>query len=258
MIQWFREWRSRRREQKEDFGRDNFLQRLLEDVQQRQVNTIVADGIVGRSVPHPVRALVDIANSYVRQLRDLGIAEVSDAPVEAQDGKGWLQGNAAAFEWLSDKAADALEDSTRRGEIRVILRRIVSTSEDMKTLATWIEERHPATDFGGTNPAEGRRPEISLRSDDAGRLVKAWELGTSQVKIQTTVGLDGDIVTRIDHSVTGDEGAALRELHNMAVDTSLTTWQGLIDSIGAFVGAFVSLVRPAANRGSGPAADDSK
>jgi hypothetical protein len=77
----------------------SFVNELVEDALQRQVDTVLTTGITGRGMPHPIRALIDINNSYFRKLRDLNYATAKEIPSDAGDGKGWLSGNSPGLQW---------------------------------------------------------------------------------------------------------------------------------------------------------------
>ena len=63
---------------------------------------------------------------------------------------------------------------------------------------------------------------------------KAWELGTDEVVIQTTVQIDGDVVTRIYSDYTERDLVELMKLHEMSVNTSIRSWKNLLDTVNAF------------------------
>ena len=56
--------------------------------------------------------------------------------------------------------------------------------------------------------------------------------------MQTTIDIDGDLVTRIDKSYSDARGAHVRELHENSIKISLGTWNSLVDGAIKLVGHF--------------------
>ena len=80
-----------------------------------------------------------------------------------------------------------------------------------------------------------------MTPDERVTLRKIWEVGTETVMLQTTIQLDGDVLTRL-RPFRDDTDAAryerLHTLHREGVETALATWQTLIDTAVRFVGLF--------------------
>jgi hypothetical protein len=207
-----------------------WAERFLDDLKERQVNTIIADGISGRAMTHPVRGLCDVANTYFRKLRDGGFVDSSKIAADILDGNRWLKGDHKAFELLEQCASEALHQAVSDGD-RIIYQRIVSTASQLKSIAYGILTRHPGIDWSGARASDETLPEISLPPEERAAIAKAWELGTAVVAIQTTIGLDGDLVTRIGREHVGPSSAVLRQIHDESVRTSIGTWESLVKGI---------------------------
>lgn len=67
-------------------------------------------------------------------------------------------------------------------------------------------------------------------------LRKVWEVGTEEIVAQTAISLDGDIVTRVTPLLLRAEGKPLLDIHERAVNTSVSYWKGLVDTLLAVVG----------------------
>jgi hypothetical protein len=59
---------------------------------------------------------------------------------------------------------------------------------------------------------------------------KAWELGLEEIKMQTIVQLDGDVITRMTPDVA-QAGGALPSIHQKGVDAAIGIWRLLVDVI---------------------------
>lgn len=237
-----------------------WLEDLAGDLLHRQVDTIVTDGITGRGMPHPVIALLDIHNSYLRKLVRIGKVPATgrDWPAEAHDHFDWLLPNVAAEQWLVAKALEALHDDSLKGVDRCVLMRIVATCTSLMPIVARLEREH-ADAFNGkllrkagvtqapaSSSVPGSRlyytvdwseplPEVSLKRKEHAALSKAWELGSDTVALQTVSTLDGDIITRVTEEYTRDAHGVVRQIHREAVSLSLTTWELLVKGVSGFL-----------------------
>lgn len=236
---------------------------LAQDLLQRKVDTIVTDGITGRAMPHPIIALLDINNTYLRKLMTLRVVdpENPDLPADAHDDKNWLFPNVAAQKWLVSKALDGLKRQDLKTSDRAILQRIVATCTELMPIVARLEKAHSQT-FGAvlrdakvtSSPADPKAqqsrqyyaidwsnalPDLDheLERQEHAALSKAWELGSATVALQTISMLDGDIISHVTEQYAGDAGAVIRQIHKEAVNLSFTTWEVLAKSIGSFVEA---------------------
>jgi hypothetical protein len=71
---------------------------------------------------------------------------------------------------------------------------------------------------------------------------KVWEIGTEEIVAQTSISLDGDIVTRITPLMLRADGKPLLEIHERAVNTSVAYWKGLVDTLLAVVDRAISTI----------------
>jgi hypothetical protein len=238
--------------------RETWLSALVQDLAQRKVDTIVADGITGRAVPDPLTALLDIHNTYFRKLIRLGLVDLSKKADWGGivDSRGWLLGNDAARNWLLERALEGLGRPGLKPAEACVLQRIVSTCGALEPIVAQIERTAPPPESpaprgasvwpgtaAGTNPSEAsrqyymkprRRPALELTRQDHAALSKAWELGVDTIALQTVAMLDGDMITRIADQYTGDSHAILRQIHREAVEISLSTWELLVKGIASF------------------------
>lgn len=210
-----------------------WAERFIDDVKERQVNTIITDGISGRAMTHPVRGLCEIANTYAHKLSRAGFLDVSKLPEghPAVGKKGGLKGNHHAFELLK-KAAEQASKGKLKDDDDYIFQRIVSTSRELESVAHRLEPANPDIDWDSALASHERLPEPQgLTMEDRMAIVKAWEIGTSVVVMQTTIGLDGDLVTRVTRNHLGPSSAVVRQLHDDSVRTSISTWESLVKGI---------------------------
>lgn len=207
--------------------RKTWLSELIEDVEQRKVDTIVArSGITGRAMPEPVAAWLDIHNAYWRALQEQGLIDERDAPKEAAKFSGgkWLLPDSEARELLVARAQQGLEVLGGKPADLCVLRRIRSTCRELEPIVATLE----ASMSESSNKAT---PPLGLSRKERAALSKAWELGTDAVVMQTIVMLDGDIITRIAEQYTDDAHVIVRQIHQQAVETSIDTWERLVNGV---------------------------
>ncbi|WP_420387336.1 hypothetical protein [Roseivirga sp.] len=65
-------------------------------------------------------------------------------------------------------------------------------------------------------------------------LKKAYDIGTSRVALQTIIGLDGDVTTRIAKSFADNQIPLVNELHHDGIRLSVNYWEKLIDALTKF------------------------
>lgn len=64
---------------------------------------------------------------------------------------------------------------------------------------------------------------------------KVWEIGTDEIVAQTVIALDGDVVTRLVPLLAQPEGRGMLDVHQLAVNTSVAYWRGMVETLLSFV-----------------------
>jgi hypothetical protein len=234
----------------------NRLEHLLSDLFSLEVNTIIKQGMTATKMPNLAHALIDVARDYGLALNRMG-AEPADLPSDAslatfQALRHRASSHARKLEGLPDDAREAQRARTSTKELTdeegsklLLLCRIRDTSDQMQALFldTKGEPRKDrrgmavAFDRGAANAfADG---DFALLDKHLLALRKAWELGTEEVVMQTVVYLDGDVITRVRADFASAENRPMLEVHQGAVNTSITFWRGLIDVVRSLFGTMV-------------------
>lgn len=227
-----------------------WARRFLDDVSERQVNTIIAtDGILGRTMGHELSGLVQITNSYFRALKAGGFdvlppdkivenkqkskqdEDYETLLVDAFDKNSAMKGNSAAFGVLETLAAHALDEASVGNPNRIVYQRIASMSSQLKSIVRPFEDEVDDAMWSGARSRNVVLPILEFEPEQRAVIVKAWELGTSKVAIQTTISLDGDLVTRIAPEYLDKSGEVVRSIHSEAVRISINTWESLLKGI---------------------------
>lgn len=80
----------------------------------------------------------------------------------------------------------------------------------------------------------------ALKTADVVTIRKAWDVGTELVVMQSTIQIDGDVVTRLLKGRDTAGSAVMIGVHKDAVDVSFRYWSFLIDALGRFAGKAVN------------------
>ncbi len=68
-----------------------------------------------------------------------------------------------------------------------------------------------------------------LGAEDATRIRKIWEVGVERIVAQTTIQIDGDVITRIQDGLTDQQMRNLLQVQQSGVDTGVRYWSTLLD-----------------------------
>src|SRR5262245_58175783 len=222
---------------------DEVLEQLGNDLVTRQVNLIVAPGgMSAEPVPDdPTVTLREVYRWYYNKLSQQSEADkmrMGDeinayTPTQLKSG----------FESL----AHALEPFTNRTDVReaetsaeVIPPEELSAAERIVEAIAGVtdrmEYRMQSTSIALAKIAGKRANAEDLDARDLAVLRKAWEIGVDEVIMQTTIALDGDVVTRVDSRFCDDASKPLYGLHDEGVSAAMRTWKDV-------VGAAIDLMR---------------
>lgn len=73
--------------------------------------------------------------------------------------------------------------------------------------------------------------ELSLDLNEIMQLRKMYDIGTERILMQTRIGLDGDVTTRIAERFADRPVEVVNVLHHEAINISVRYWKGLIDIV---------------------------
>lgn len=212
--------------------------------------------------PNVAHALIDVARDYGLALNRLGAEPSPLADVVRlstfDDLRGRAVRRARVIQGLPEEQSQAhlaeqpsKELSDEEEANVLILCRIQDTSDQLKVL--FLDGDGDERKDGRSEPVSFNRASANTFTDadmpitDKQRLVlrKAWEIGTEAVVMQTVVYLDGDVITRIRPGYVKPEKRAMLDIHQKAVDTSISFWRTLVDVVRAIFGAAVGARSPA-------------
>ncbi len=214
------------------------LRTMAENVLTLEVNTILAPHIEAEKMPPPEHALIDIANDYRSWLRD----EHEQADMWRPDDVS--EASAAVFTRIRDAVAKLLagHEPQNRSDSN-LLERIKSNADQMLFIFGRLDAGGAAKVVLQRQPGEHRPAEVELLPEEVVVVRKAWELGLDEVVMQTTIQIDGDVVTRIRKGLNDQpDGPTVMKLHDKAVATATGFWSKLVDILGGAIRGLVDLL----------------
>lgn len=220
------------------------LENLVNDLFSLEVNTIVKQGMIATKMPNPAHALIDIAIDYGVALRRLGgdpgpsegeasFQVFDDLREGASKRARVLQGLSEDKDVAKSQVPKALTDSEAADVL--LLCRIRDSSDLLKVLFL-KSPRGTKTRFDRQSANDFEPGQLPLNDRQRLILRKAWEIGTEEVVLQTSVYLDGDVVSRLRPDYAAPEKNGFLQAHQRAVDTSITFWRALVDVVRSMFG----------------------
>jgi hypothetical protein len=208
------------------------LQRVADNLFTLEVNTIIKDNIMGTNAPSTGHALIDIVQDYETKLRDLG--EATGAQSTSLPVASW-----AKFDELRDRAGRMYDGkpaalapgrSLLRPEL-LMLCRIRDNCDQIKSIFEEVKKRSPG---GVLTFTRQQAPEVELLPEELMSIRKIWDIGTEEIVMQTVIQLGGDVVTRLHSAYTAERYQPLVRIHDGSVSISISTWNKLVETVGAF------------------------
>ncbi len=245
----------------------NFWEKIkhsTEDVSTLEINTILKSDMVCVKMPdNNLLALYQLSKTYHLKIMDLGVKYRGLLPttishcgdMKIEDGYNLFRGK-PKFIMAGDKSFKELRNCARLGircinkhkaeielpidEIRVdemILTRIEMQSYEINNLLKKYEIKEC---YGGdekrmfsTSKFLGQE-KIDLGFRDRQVIIKALDLGVERVVMQTRIGMDGDITTRISEKFADNPKQFILDVHNKTINISVSFWKTLFETLVSF------------------------
>ena len=213
------------------------LRTLAENILTLEINTIVSPHIEAEKMPPPEHALIDIANEYRSWLRDRrGRADM------------WREGEVSeasqdVFRRIRTASNELLESALAHPPSETnLLERMKTNSDQFISIFARLND-NPGKPVLLQRSDENHQPTpVELLPEELVVVRKAWELMLDEVMMQTTIQIDGDVLTRIRRGLIADpDGALLMKLHDKSVSTSTAFWGKLVDILGGALKGLVDL-----------------
>ncbi len=118
-------------------------------------------------------------------------------------------------------------------DVRRILK-IVDTikGEPIGDVATYkFDDPEIVNNFRVLNSKEAKYYELKLDLRQLMLFKKANDIGTEKVVLQTIIGIDGDVTTRISHAFADNPITIINDIHNEAIGISVKFWESLVSIV---------------------------
>lgn len=235
----------------------------LYDLTHLEINTIIKDEMTATKAPSSPRLLLySLASTYNNKLILLGekyvayLGPVQEGTKNLFRGKEEFLGSAyESFHELSHRAESAakmIKENKFRlpfPDIKVdadimMLKRIETISNDIRSILKMVDTVKGFPVDGKDTYLFDLEVTISnfrtMRSEDADKLEldldlrqlmvikKANDIGTEKVILQTVIGMDGDVTTRISKAFANQPITFINDMHHEAIGISVDFWKSLI------------------------------
>ena len=238
---------------------------VAKDLLTLEVNTIVKDNMTARKMPPIPLALLEVAADYYWYIVELNeqwqVSAVNASLVGLEPEN--RRNSPATFDALREASALLMEamrqapltspeaDDRRAAQI-IILDRIYRNTSILPRLVRQLAAANPPESLWN-----GRRADLLDAYEAAAAahvsppqlsfIRKTWDIGTATIALQSTMHLDGDIVTAIQKSYAGAEFKTLHDMHLNGARLSIETWETMvrlvIEIVSGVASSFSRLLR---------------
>lgn len=242
------------------------LRDIARDIFTIEVSTIVKDGMTARKMPPVPIAVLEIVGKYYWYLVELGAAchlpEVEEtlktlSPAKRTNGPASFTSLAEItgryLTYFQDhppsrEKAEADPASHPHPRDAVMVERIYRTSSVLEIMVGELARSNGA--LWGKRRAELMQAELfraaleqQVDLHHLGYIRKVWEVGTETVALQSTLQLDGDVITRINAEFCEGKGELLQQMHIRATRAAVENWISVAEFLQRLIsGVFNALL----------------
>lgn len=253
----------------------------LFDLTHLEINTIVKDEMTASKAPSSPRLLLhNLAAKYDQKLVSLGEKYLQYLGTPNQDnGENIFRGTRVkegsgydSFKELSDRAKDA-SILLKGGKVLVslpedqidsdimMLKRIETISNDIRRILVMdgvdpnkddlvksetfnFDDKETIEKFRTMTSRQADEFELNLDLRQVLVIKKANDIGTEKVVLQTVIGMDGDVTTRISKAFAEQPVTFINEMHKDAISVSVEFWKSLVNVVVQLGTQIINLVNP--------------
>jgi len=248
----------------------------LYDLTHLEINTIIKDEMIASKAPASPRLMLhSLATKYHEKLVSLGnkysvyLLQEENPKTNLFRGEMIFNGSGYdSFKELSDRAESSirllreniskihLSSETLNADI-MMLQRIHNISDDVRRILR-MEGVDPCEDkkradfdnaevvnkFRNMTANEADKCELNLDLRQLMVFKKANDIGTEHVVLQTVIGMDGDVTTRISKTFADQPVFFINQMHHEAVGISVDFWKSLIQVVVKLGDSIIRLFNP--------------
>jgi len=238
----------------------------LYDLTHLEINTIIKDEMTATKAPSSPRLLLySLASIYYTKLILLGekyvefLGPLPEGVNNLFRGKEENLGSGyESFHELShraESAAQMIKDNKARlpfpedyvnADI-MMLKRIETISNDIRSILKMVDtvkgipvdgrdtykfdQKETISNFRTMQSKEAEKYELDLDLRQLMVIKKANDIGTEKVLLQTLIGMDGDVTTRISKAFAEQPNSFINAMHQEAIGISVDFWKTLINVV---------------------------
>ena len=259
---------------------DEAISTTLYDLTHLEINTIIKDEMTASKAPASPRLLLhNLAGKYDLKLVTLGDKYAQYFGSPTADGANLFRGKREkegsgydSFKELSERSKDdrmLLKTLKPGGDFpkdtvdadMMMLQRIETISGDIRRILVMdavdpvkndpvksaqfnFDEKETIEKFRTMTSRDADEYELNLDLRQLLVIKKATDIGTEKVVLQTVIGIDGDVTTRISKAFAEQPVAFINEMHRDAIGISVEFWKSLINVVVNLGTHIIDLVNP--------------
>ncbi len=250
----------------------------LYDLTHLEINTIIKDEMIASKAPASPRLILHVLSiKYLTKMWSLGVKYAKYLPPftngEIPIFRGDLEhkgSGSKSFEELSDRAESSIALIRKNSESIpfpleemnsdiMMLQRVHNISDDIMRILKMdgvdpckdnpkcdFDNPDMVDDFRNMTARESEKYELNLDLRQLMVFKKANDIGTERVVMQTVIGMDGDVTTRISKSFAEQPIVFIDKLHHEAIGISVDFWKSLITVVVKLGESLIGLSNPKA------------
>ncbi|HZK09224.1 MAG TPA: hypothetical protein VFC92_13655 [Bacteroidales bacterium] len=226
--------------------------KLLDDLTHIEINTIIKKGMTSAPQPDSIEEKLRVLLSdYIEKLAS--IIRRNDLPMDFQ-----LKGKTVSIRCAEIKSyeklyadLDALDDYMSLNHIRieekdyVIIIRMKSFCNYLRSRSSdmlFTQSKNLASDVNLYSVDMDRCADFKIKINDRDKVMitRVFDLGTERIVMQTRIGIDGDIITRIEQDFAGMPKQVVLDAHDKHTNLALKYWQDIINVVKDIVSSKLS------------------
>ena len=209
------------------------------DLTHLEVNTIIKDEMSASKAPASPRMILhELSEKFHFKLVDLGKKYYPIIGTSGEKGEELFRGSpvykGSAYNSFREFSHRAQEANIRLSDdVRSILMTVDSEKEKPDGVNWLYKFDNPAivNKFRTLSSAEAKKMELKLDLRQLMLFKKANDIGTERVVLQTIIGIDGDVTTRISQAFADKPLIFVNEVHHEAINISVRFWESLVNIV---------------------------
>jgi hypothetical protein len=217
--------------------------KLLDDLTHIEINTIIKKGMTSTPQPDSIEEKLQVLLSdYVEKLA--AIIQRNDLPLDFRVKEQDLSIRCADIKSYAQLYAglDALDNYMALNHIRIIEKDYVIIIR-MKSFCNYLRSRSsdvkfaqskdmaPGVNLYSVNMNQFADFTLKINDRDKVMITRIFDLGTERIVMQTRIGIDGDIITRIEENFAGNPKQVILDAHDKHTNLALKYWQNIINVV---------------------------